>query len=121
MFLVTIEVQRWHGGHYMVSGGNDGLDNLNVLSVYMFFSQCFGEMSDNNKDDLHYIFQVQNELGPVKYNNIFFLIIIYFTTFFVFRNLHVNLRTTLYSWCTVIPIWSHILNIVKKLRDMLGL
>lgn len=69
---MSIEVQRWHGGHYMVSGGNDGLDNLNVLSVYMFFSQCFGEMSDNNKDDLHYVFQVKNELGPVKYNIYFF-------------------------------------------------
>lgn len=61
---VNIEVQRWHGGHYMVSGGNDGLDGYNILSVYLFFSQCFGTMSDSNKDDLHYVFEVKNTLTP---------------------------------------------------------
>ncbi|CAI6367906.1 unnamed protein product [Macrosiphum euphorbiae] len=61
---VNIEVQRWHGGHYMVSGGNDGLDGYNILSVYLFFSQCFGEMSDKEKDDLHYVFEVKNTLTP---------------------------------------------------------
>jgi len=59
-------VQRWHGGHYMVSGGNDGLDGFNVLSVYLFFSQCFGKMSDANKDDLHYVFEIKNTLTPVN-------------------------------------------------------
>lgn len=61
---VNIEVQRWHGGHYMVSGGNDGLAGFNVLSVYLFFSQCFGEMSDANKDDLHYVFEEKDTLTP---------------------------------------------------------
>ncbi|XP_029344824.1 uncharacterized protein LOC100575121 isoform X1 [Acyrthosiphon pisum] len=61
---VNIEVQRWHGGHYMVSGGNDGLDGYNILSVYLFFSQCFGTMSNSNKDDLHYVFEVKNTLTP---------------------------------------------------------
>lgn len=66
LFLVNIEVQRWHGGHYMVSGGNDGLDCCNVLSVYLFFSQCFGKMSEANKDDLHYVFEVKNTAVQVK-------------------------------------------------------
>lgn len=59
-------MQRWHGGHYMVSGGNDGLGGFNVLSVYFFFSQCFGEMSDANKDDLHYVFEEKDTLTPVN-------------------------------------------------------
>lgn len=66
---MNVEVQKWHGGHYMVSGGNDGLDHSNVLSVYLFFSQSFGEMSDDVNDDLHYVFEEQNLLIPVKYNN----------------------------------------------------
>lgn len=59
-------MQRWHGGHYMVSGGNDSLGGFNVLSVYLFFSQCFGEMSDTNKDDLHYVFEEKDTLTPVN-------------------------------------------------------
>lgn len=69
LILVNIEVQRWHGGHYMVSGGNDGLDRTNVLSVYLFFSQCFGEMTDV-KDDLHYVFEERDTLAPVVYSGI---------------------------------------------------
>lgn len=61
---VNIEVQRWHGGHYMVSGGNDGLNGFNVLSVYLFFCQCFGKMSDTNKDDLHYVFELKDAPTP---------------------------------------------------------
>jgi len=61
---VNIEVQRWHGGHYMVSGGNDGLGGFNVLSVYLFFSQCFGKMSDDKNDDLHYVFEEKETLIP---------------------------------------------------------
>ncbi|XP_022180958.1 prolyl 3-hydroxylase OGFOD1 isoform X2 [Myzus persicae] len=61
---VNIEVQRWHGGHYLVSGGNYGLGGFNVLSVYLFFSKCFGKMSDTNKDDLHYVFELKNTSTP---------------------------------------------------------
>lgn len=61
---MNIEVQRWHGGHYMVSGGNNSV-NPSVLSVYLFFSQCFGKMMDDNKDDLHYVFEEQNTMVPV--------------------------------------------------------
>ncbi|XP_050436203.1 prolyl 3-hydroxylase OGFOD1 isoform X2 [Adelges cooleyi] len=85
---VSVEVQRWHGGHYMVSGGNDGVDHLNVLSVYLFFSQCFGQMSDNIKDDLHYVFEERHTLQPVN------------------RNLRANLKTTLFSWSRETPTWS---------------
>jgi hypothetical protein len=67
IFVVSIEVQRWHGGHYMVSGGNDGLHCLSVLSVYLFFSRCFGSMSENVKDDVHYVFEDRNTLAAVKY------------------------------------------------------
>lgn len=49
----------------MVSGGNS-MDHLNVLSVYLFFSKCFGEMSDNNKDDLHYVFEDRQSFATVK-------------------------------------------------------
>lgn len=64
-----VEVQRWHGGHYMVSGGNDGFKGLNVLSVYLFFSQCFGTMTDDT-EDLHYIFEERDTLVQVKLNKI---------------------------------------------------
>lgn len=64
---MSIEVQRWHGGHYMVSGGNDGLDRLNVLSVYLFFSRCFGSMSESVKDDVHYVFEERDTLAAVRY------------------------------------------------------
>jgi len=50
----------------MVSGGNDGLDGYNILSVSLFFSQCFGTMSDSKKDDLHYVFEVKNTSIPVN-------------------------------------------------------
>jgi len=66
LFSVNIEVQKWHGGHYMVSGGNDCLDGFNVLSVYLFFSQCFGKMSDDKSDDLHYVFEEKETLIPVN-------------------------------------------------------
>lgn len=69
VLIVSIEVQRWHGGHYMLSGGNDGLGHLNVLTVYLFFSQCFGNMSENTKDDLHYVFEERDTLSAVNYNN----------------------------------------------------
>lgn len=69
LILVTIEVQRWHGGHYMVSGGNEGLAGFNVLTVYLFFSHCFGEMTDN-KDDLHYVFEERDSVTPVEYSQI---------------------------------------------------
>lgn len=69
---MNIEVQRWHGGHYMVSGGNDGLDHSSVLSVYFFFSQSCGEMSDTIIDDLHYVIEEQSSLTPVKCNNTLF-------------------------------------------------
>lgn len=64
-FSVSVEVQRWHGGHYMVSGGNDRLDGYNLLSVYIFFSQCFGQMSESVKEDLHYVFVERDTLTPV--------------------------------------------------------
>uniref|UniRef100_A0A2S2P5C9 Uncharacterized protein n=1 Tax=Schizaphis graminum TaxID=13262 RepID=A0A2S2P5C9_SCHGA len=48
----------------MVSGGNDGLGGFNVLSVYLFFSQCFGKMSDDKNDDLHYVFEEKETLIP---------------------------------------------------------
>lgn len=64
---VSIEVQRWHGGHYMVSGGNDGLGHLNVINLYLFFSQCFGNMTNDNNEHLHYVFEERHTVEPVKY------------------------------------------------------
>lgn len=56
---MNTQVQKWQGGHYIVSGGNDGLNSFNVLSAYMFFTQCFEDVSDVGKDteDLHYMFE----------------------------------------------------------------
>jgi len=63
---VNIEVQRWHGGHYMVSGGNNTVDHLNILSVYLFFNKGLGKMSDDNEEDLHYIFADRHTALKVK-------------------------------------------------------
>uniref|UniRef100_A0A2H8TJ70 uS12 prolyl 3-hydroxylase n=1 Tax=Melanaphis sacchari TaxID=742174 RepID=A0A2H8TJ70_9HEMI len=60
---VNIEVQRWHGGHYMVSGGNDGVAGFDIFSVYFFFSQCFGDMSSAD-EDMHYVFEEKDTLLP---------------------------------------------------------
>ncbi|VVC45023.1 Hypothetical protein CINCED_3A023091 [Cinara cedri] len=61
---VNVEVQRWHGGHYMVSGGNDGYKNMHVFRVYIFFSHCIGTMNTDGEDDLYYVFEEHNAFYP---------------------------------------------------------
>lgn len=49
----------------MVSGGNDNVSNFRTISLYIFFSQCFGAMLDENSEDLHYVFEEKSTLEPV--------------------------------------------------------
>jgi len=53
---VNIEVQRWHGGHYMMPGGNNSVDHFNILSVYMFFNKSFRKITNDNREDMQYVF-----------------------------------------------------------------
>lgn len=65
-FVVDIEVQKWHGGHYMASGGNDGFKNMHVFRAYIFFSQSIAKMSITNENHLYYVFQEHSEVLPVN-------------------------------------------------------
>lgn len=65
---MSIEVQKWHGGHYIVSGGNSGSGHLNVVNFYLFFSQYFGPETSDDYGNLHYVFEEKHNADPVKYN-----------------------------------------------------